>query len=642
MNRVRDNSSGLRPLVPPSPTILAPNVQPIDLNTALRLAGVQNPDLLIARQLVVEAVYLRQLAAAQFIPSLNYGGDYDAHTGVLQQSNGNILSVNRTCGLRRGRHQRGRGGDGEYSRPRPDRERRDVRLRLPDFSASRSPARVCHAGDPEPGLPPDHPGLLRAAPRRGARAVAMQVREEARKVAQLTEAYAKAGQGTKADANRGATELAEREANFQAAEGYVLVASARLCQVLNLDPSIRLHPTDAWVVPPPIVPDPIPVCELIALALVQRPELGERRAVIRQAMLSLEGSKVLPFSPTILLGFSSGGFGGGSNLVRPIFGGFGGRNDFDTYAYWTLQNLGVGNVALINLARSRVGVAEYQQVAMLDLIRAEVAEAYARTHARFAQIGTSEEAVRSGIEGFREDLTRVEGFVGLPIEVINSLNLLARARTDYLNAIVDYNEAQFQLYVALGQPPADALAHPVPTAGVVPHDQPMPNPSSASATPAGTPSARTGLQPLRLRSLPRAPITPPPAPATPPRPCHRKPAARNQETCETGGRHDQKAEKQANRSTGADFTRPALGTVRAGPSAGRDRDGVHGPGHDPVAEVDRSRGHRSSGDRLGTIAGSGSGRGRRPELVRAAGQNSARSVRADERPEGRARRGLVG
>src|SRR5690606_33315407 len=63
---------------------------------ALRLAGVRNPDLQVARQRVLEAVALRQLAAAQILPSLNAGMNYHTHTGVLQQSNGNILSVNRS------------------------------------------------------------------------------------------------------------------------------------------------------------------------------------------------------------------------------------------------------------------------------------------------------------------------------------------------------------------------------------------------------------------------------------------------------------------------------------------------------------------------------------------------------------------
>ena len=42
-------------------------------------------------------------------------------------------------------------------------------------------------------------------------------------------------------------------------------------------------------------------------AFADEEELAERRAVIREAFLVLEGAKVLPFSPTILIGFSAGG-----------------------------------------------------------------------------------------------------------------------------------------------------------------------------------------------------------------------------------------------------------------------------------------------------------------------------------------------
>ena len=465
-------------VLPPSASILDPAIRPIDLNTALQLAGAQNPDLLIARQRVVEAAALRQLAALQFLPSINLGMNYDSHTGVLQQSNGNILSVNRSAVYVGAGSNAVAAGTvnipgvvltgnvatavyGYLASKQIVQQREFASLAVRNQAFLKTTLAYC--------------ALMRGE---GTRAVAMQVRDDARRVAQLTAAYAAAGQGRKADADRAATELAKRESDFLAAEGDVLTSSARLCDVLNLDPSIRLHPTDAWVTPQPIVPDPIPVAELIALALLQRPELGERRAVIRESLLMLQGSKVLPFSPTVLVGFSGGGFGGGSNLVRPVFGGFGGRADVDAYAYWTIQNLGVGNLALINLARSRVGIARYQEIAVLDRIRAEVAEAYARTHARFAQIGTTEQAVRSGTEGYRDDLIRLEGTVGLPIELLDSMRLLARARYEYLGAIVDYNEAQFSLYVALGQPPANALARPVPTAGVVPPGDPIPTPAN--------------------------------------------------------------------------------------------------------------------------------------------------------------------
>ena len=372
------------------PTLLSADIRPIDLNTALRLAGVQNPQLMIARQRVVEAAAMRQLAAAQFLPSLNLGMNYDSHNGPLQQSNGNILSLNRSA-VYVGAGS-GAVAAGTVSIPGVLLEGNIAvgvfgYLTSRQVVAQRQFASQAIRNQTFLQTTLSYSELLRAE---GRRAVALQVRDEAKRVAGLTAAYANAGQGRHADAHRALTELESRENDVQAAEGAILTSSAQLCYVLNLDPSVRLHPTDAFVVPHPIVPDPISVSELIALALLQRPNSRSARAAIQEAFLALEGTKSLPFSPTVLIGYSSGGFGGGSNLVRPVFGGFGGRSDFDVMAYWTLQNLGVGNLSQINLAKARLGVTRYQEIAVLDQVRAEVAEAYAKTHARFARIGTSE------------------------------------------------------------------------------------------------------------------------------------------------------------------------------------------------------------------------------------------------------------
>jgi outer membrane protein TolC len=468
-------------ILPPVPltSTLDPNFRPIDLNSTLRLAGVENPNLNLARQRVVEAVALRQLAAARFLPTINAGTSYDNHNGNLQQSNGNVISVNRSsvyvgAGANAvaagtvnipGVFLSGNIAEGVYGYLVA---RQIVREREFTSLAVRNQVflQVTLA----------YSDLLRAE---GHRAVALQVRDEAEQVYRLVAAYSKVGQAKQSDAERFATEVARRQIDVQQAEGAIQVASARLCELLNLDPSIRLHPTDAWVVPHEIVPPPVPIFELIAIALLQRPELAERRTVIREALLALQGAKALPFSPTVIIGYSAGGFGGGSNLVRPVFGAFSGRMDFDAVAYWSLRNLGVGNVAMIDAARARVKVTQFQEIAVLDRVRAEVAEAYARSHVRFAVISTAEQAVKSSTNGFREDLKRAEGAVGLPIEAIDSLRLLASSRYTYLDAIVDYNRAQFELYVALGQPPADVLARPVPTAGVVPPGNPSPVPPAA-------------------------------------------------------------------------------------------------------------------------------------------------------------------
>jgi outer membrane protein TolC len=525
-------AKGLAPFPITPLTILAPEVQPIDLTSALRLAGVQNPELNVARTRILEAAAERQLAAAYFLPSINPGFDYDAHSGVLQQSNGNILSLNRsTLYVGAGSYAVGSGtvnipgvyfaaniGVGAFSYLA---SKQTVGQREFETLAVRNQVLL--------QVTLAYSELLRAE---GRVAVETQARDEAREIARLTREYAEQGQGRVADANRAATQLARREAYIKAAEGEVLTASAQLCRVLNLDPSIRLHPIDAFVVPQPIVPDPIPVAELIATGLLNRPELAAQRAAIRSALYMLDGAKVLPFSPNVLVGFSAGGFGGGSNLVRPIFGGFSGREDFDVFAYWTIQNLGVGNAALIKVARARMQNAEFHQVELLNMVRAQVAEAYARAHARYALIGTYEEGVRAGYLSYHEDLIRIRAMGGpeehnvLPIELLNSFDLLARARLEYLDAIVDYNEAQFGLWVALGQPPANFLAHPVPVEGVIPTGVPqfpappggptLPSASKANGAPPVVAEANQGQTSAPARQSSTAPTTrtvtiPPPA-----------------------------------------------------------------------------------------------------------------------------------
>ncbi|MBI3838402.1 MAG: TolC family protein [Planctomycetia bacterium] len=441
-------------------TLLAQEFAPIDLATALRLAGVENPQIQLASQRVVQALAERQLAAAQILPNINLGTNYDNHTGNLQQSNGNILAVNRSALFAgAGANAIAAGSvnipglvwNGNLS------ESLYGYLRSRQLVQERQFAGVATRNEVLLQVAVGYLELLRAEQ---VRALAVKVRDEAREVARLTRNYAKTGQGRKADADRAATELDRRETDLLMAEAEVLTSSARLAQLLNLDPAVRLHPTE-MAMPVAIVPDSTSLRQLIATALMQRPELAERRAAIRRTLLELDSARLLPFSPNVIVGFSAGTFGGGSNLVTPTFGHFDGRTDFDAVAYWSLRNLAVGNRALINAAASRARGSNFELVATLNRVQAEVAEAHARTRARFSQITIGESAVKSGQEAFQEDLIRIKGREGLPIEVLDSLRLLARARTEYLRAVMDYNRAEFELYVALGQPPADVMTRPI-------------------------------------------------------------------------------------------------------------------------------------------------------------------------------------
>ncbi|HEX7380354.1 MAG TPA: TolC family protein, partial [Pirellulales bacterium] len=478
-----------------NPNVSQTPATPIDLAAALRLAGVRNPEIMIARERITETMAIRQFAAAQILPNLNAGANYDTHTGAVQQSSGHLLNLSRSAVYVGAGANAVAAGTVNIPGVMWNQNisqglftylvaRQSVRQQEFTSQAIRNQVLL--------GVSLAYMELLRA---NGRRAIAIRIRDDATEVARLTAAYARTGQGRQADADRAATELGKRETDLMVAEGEMMMASARLAQQLNLEPTTRLQPTEAWVVPMPLVPEPITLQELIAMASLRRPELAAQREAIQVALLNLRGAKILPFSPTTLVGFSAGTMGGGSNLQAVRFGNFGHRDDFDAIAFWTAQNLGVGNIVQINMARSRLRQSDLRRLEVLNGVRAEVANAYVRSQVRFAQVANTERAVRSGIDSFDEDMLRIRNNEGRPIEVLDSLRLLGRARFDYMDAISLYNSSQFELYVALGQPPANALARPT------------------NQTPAGAPGTQPGAPGARGQGVPG---TSPQLPGPPP------------------------------------------------------------------------------------------------------------------------------
>ncbi|HET6323085.1 MAG TPA: hypothetical protein VFG04_00180, partial [Planctomycetaceae bacterium] len=68
--------------------------------------------------------------------------------------------------------------------------------------------------------------------------------------------------------------------------------------------------------------------------------------------------------------------------------------------------------------------------------------------------------LKTAADGAREEIARTRGGEALPLEAINSVNLLTDARQELVRAIVAYDLAQFQLFVAIGQTPSAALPDP--------------------------------------------------------------------------------------------------------------------------------------------------------------------------------------
>ena len=279
-------------------------------------------------------------------------------------------------------------------------------------------------------------------------------------IVKMTTNFARTGAGREGDANRARTEALLLHQQAQSAEEDGAVASADLARLLNRDPAVRLRPAEVEIPLLRLVDPNLKLEALLEIAQQNRPEVRARTAAVMAAEARLRQERVRPLLPVLSVGYSAGNFGGGSDQTTPRFGRYDGRGDVDVVAYWSLQNLGLGNLAIQRERRAEVNQAEAELARVRNQINQEVVDAYATSEARRRDFDVARQRVSTMLEGFRLDLERARNLEGRgrPIEVLNSLTLLNRGRQELVQAVIGYLEAQFQLFVSLGQPPDLALA----------------------------------------------------------------------------------------------------------------------------------------------------------------------------------------
>jgi outer membrane protein TolC len=163
----------------------------------------------------------------------------------------------------------------------------------------------------------------------------------------------------------------------------------------------------------------------------------------------LRRERFAPLVPSLLLGTSYGGFGGG---LGSTIGGWADRFDLDATAFWELRNLGFGEAAARQAAGSRLRQAQIQELGALDQVARDVTEAFGQVQLRSLQIDTARQVVKDAIDSYDHNLVRIQNAQGLPIEALQSTLALLQARREYLRTVIDYNSAQFTLQRALGWP----------------------------------------------------------------------------------------------------------------------------------------------------------------------------------------------
>lgn len=434
--------------------------QPIDLPATLRLAGAKNWNVLLAVEQINEASARQEKAKTMWIPSLNAGIGYTKHDGKIQATDGQIIDISRNSlfvggGAITGDAPPLTGGAGGPARLALDLSLTDaIFAPLAEcqlYNASRSNYSAAF-NDTLLEASLGYYDLVRA---QGNLAITKKNLQNAEELFNLTSSFVSAGKGSLADVSRAAVEVNQRKQAIIEAELSMQIASTNLVRILQLDPEemgaqTLLVALEEQPLPVSLVEEATSVDELISQGHTYRPELNEQTSRMEANRIRARAEHWRPYLPNLHMGTSAGGFGGGvGNSLDQLDG----RSDVDLLAVWQIENLGFGT-----RARRRQTNSVYHQSVITtnrtyDIVSADVINARNSVLAQRRQIQLAEENIKRAIESYDQNMARIRGLAGLPLEGLQSLDAVANAREAYLNSIIAYNQAQLTLLRAIGLPP---------------------------------------------------------------------------------------------------------------------------------------------------------------------------------------------
>lgn len=427
---------------------------PLNLTTALQLAGGNNLQIALASERIQAAVSKLDAAKVLWLPSLNGGAGFNSHTGQIQATNGDLVDVDRQSVFVGGGPVLGTGplagGAGGPMRMMANLNPVDAWFEPLAEQQLTEAAEADHTAVYNEMLYRVTVAWLNLQSAQSRLAIVNEAIEHSRRLTELTRRFSDAGAGLEADALRAASDLAERKRARLAAKEERDVASAELARMLRLPPDTKLRAVDAQPVPMEIVDSGLSLPELISQGVTHRPELHRQYARTEAAKQRATQEMLRPWLPKLQAGLSAGGFGGGRDSD---FGNLDSRVDIDALAIWELRNLGFGNAAMLAERKSQHRQESLTLESFQDQIAAEVAQAHARVEYRRKQIDLAAEQLRAAQKALPLNFDGIEGHVLRPIEAQQAISNLASARQRYLQAIVGYNEAQFALLRAVGEPP---------------------------------------------------------------------------------------------------------------------------------------------------------------------------------------------
>jgi outer membrane protein TolC len=456
---------------------------PISFLAALRLSQVRDLDIAQAQEVMNQfrVNYAHSLAA--WLPSFNIGSTYTYHTGEISKTEGNVIKVNKdSLWVGGGPSLIYSVTDAIYapliaqqtamaSRAGRQRVSQDAALAASGayLNLMRARRKLARIDETLEFLTSDRPSAARA---------------KSKGLLPVVQSFvvAKATAATKAELERVRVEVLKRREEQAGALQEIKIASAELARLLRLDPAVLLLPVEDFRYPLALPQDQwsnMTVAELINVALENRPELAENRALVEAALRRVQAARSRPFLPNVIVNYDWGDYGGGPDIrTKPItfFGDsgvihhFANRSDFDVSLIWRLQNMGLGDYYNMREQQALHRQSQFREMQVQERIVAEIVQAQEAVRGWRQRVQISARSLFDAkgqpagpvFQALRLNFDRIFNVPETrPLEVLDSIRALSDLLETYAQAVTEYERARFRLLIALGLP-VQQIIGPIP------------------------------------------------------------------------------------------------------------------------------------------------------------------------------------
>jgi outer membrane protein TolC len=320
--------------------------------------------------------------------------------------------------------------------------------------------------------------------------------ETARAQLDLNQKLERGGVGTHFAVLQSETQLATEEQNLLGQEVALRNSAMQLAADLNINMGVNFLPAEHEVKKVRLIDPTLNINQLINVALVNRPELKQfnylrlaaRRNIQVQAAplypslfifgnITGSGATLGPSSRTSpasfqaiplaapaagppLRGPGTTGGGGGSSTIVAAGERFVPPSTVSTqirkstaYGFqidWNYNNLGVPDLANVQAARAQARQVTLQANQQLIFVTQQVRQSYLNSEIAERQVDVARKAVVSSTEQLRLSIVRLSNGVGTNIDVLQATQAWTQARTNLVNAVIQFNIAQAQLLRDIG------------------------------------------------------------------------------------------------------------------------------------------------------------------------------------------------